>query len=80
MATTMSGFQESPSSNGFYNLDNREVNQTLTLRRNALVSEVLGFYSVSERQDLPDGIHCEIATTARVKTKLCILLAGFVKM
>ena len=80
MATTMSGFQESPSSNGFYNLDNREVNQTLTLRRNALVSEVLGFYSVYERQDLPDGVHCEIATTARVKAKLSILLAGFVKM
>ena len=80
MATTMSSSQESPSSNAFYHLDNREVVHTLTLRRNALVSEVLGFYSVYERQDLPDGIHCEIATTARVKAKLQILLAGFVKM
>lgn len=80
MATTMSSSQESPSSNAFYHLDNREVVHTLTLRRNVLVSEVLGFYSVSEWRNLPDGIYCEIATTARTKAKLEILLAGFVKM
>jgi hypothetical protein len=80
MAITMSGSPESLSSNGFYNLDNRDVVHTLTLRNTLLVNEVLGFYCVGERNDLDDGIHVTVAVTARVKAKLSILLACYVKM